>query len=88
MKAALCVASHDQTVLIEHMISIGRRDSAQRTAHFLLELWVRLQRVGLGDTFGYPCPLTQYHLADALGLSPVHINRVLRILCEDGLSGE
>lgn len=84
-KAALCVASHDQTVLVEHMISIGRRDSAQRTAHFLLELWVRLQRVGLGDTSGYPCPLTQYHLADALGLSPVHINRVLRILREDGL---
>ena len=54
-------------------------------AHFLLELWARLKLVGMGDMAGYECPLTQYHLADALGLSAVHVNRVLRQLRGSGL---
>jgi DNA-binding transcriptional regulator LsrR (DeoR family) len=39
----------------------------------------------MGSQTGYDCPLTQYHLADALGLSAVHVNRVLRQLRENGL---
>jgi CRP-like cAMP-binding protein len=54
-------------------------------AHFLLELGARLKLVGMGDRRGFDCPLTQYHLADALGLSAVHVNRVLRQLREEGL---
>jgi CRP-like cAMP-binding protein len=54
-------------------------------AHFLLELGARLRLVGMGDDTGFDCPLTQYHLADALGLSAVHVNRVLRQLREEGL---
>lgn len=54
-------------------------------AHFLLELSARLHLVGIGDRSGYECPLTQYHMADALGLSAVHVNRVLRHLREEGL---
>jgi len=54
-------------------------------AHFLLELGAMLALVGLGSKAGYDCPLTQYHLADALGLSAVHVNRVLRKLRDDGL---
>ena len=54
-------------------------------AHFLLELGARLKLVGLATTDGYACPLSQYLLADALGLSSVHVNRVLRELREDGL---
>jgi CRP-like cAMP-binding protein len=54
-------------------------------AHFLLELAMRLRLVGIGDASGYDCPLTQYHMADALGLSAVHVNRVLRHLREEGL---
>ena len=42
--------------------------------------------VGMGDQTGYLCPLTQYHLADALGLSAVHVNRVLRQLREIGMA--
>ena len=45
----------------------------------------RLSLVGIGSREGYDCPLTQYHLADALGLSAVHVNRVLRQLREAGL---
>lgn len=71
--------------MVEHLINLGRRDAHQRTAHFLLELGARLMLVGLGTKAGYDCPLSQYLLADALGLSAVHINRVLRQLREDGL---
>ena len=40
--------------------------------------------VGLGDKIGFDCPMSQYLLADTLGLSAVHINRVLRQLREAG----
>ena len=46
---------------------------------------VRLSLVGMGSREGYACPLTQYHLADPLGLSAIHVNRVLRKLREAGL---
>jgi DNA-binding transcriptional regulator LsrR (DeoR family) len=44
-----------------------------------------LNLVGVGDRTGFECPVTQYHLADALGLSAVHVNRILRELREEGL---
>lgn len=83
--AVLWAASRDEAMVVEHLINIGRRDAAERTAHFLLELGARLNIVGLGSKAGYACPLTQYLLADALGLSSVHVNRVLRQLREKGL---
>jgi CRP-like cAMP-binding protein len=83
--AILWAASRDEAMVVEHLVSIGRRDADARMAHFLLELGSRLALVGLGDRTGFACPLTQYHLADALGLSAVHVNRVLRQLREAGL---
>lgn len=83
--AILWAASRDEAMLVEHLVGIGRRDADARTAHFLLELSARLALVGMGSKAGYNCPLTQYHLADALGLSAVHVNRVLRQLRERGL---
>jgi len=83
--AVLWAASRDEAMVVEHLVSVGRRNAEQRMAHFLLELGSRLNLVGVGDRSGYPCPLTQYHLADALGLSAVHVNRVLRHLREAGL---
>ena len=83
--AMLWAASRDEAMVVEHLINLGRRDALQRTAHFLLELGARLMLVGLGTKAGYDCPLSQYLLADALGLSAVHINRVLRQLREEGL---
>ncbi|MBB96900.1 MAG: Crp/Fnr family transcriptional regulator [Rhodobacteraceae bacterium] len=83
--AILWAASRDEAMVVEHLVGIGRRDADARVAHFLLELGSRLALVGMGDRAGYRCPLTQYHLADALGLSAVHINRVLRRLRETGL---
>ena len=83
--AVLWAASRDEAMVVEHLVGIGRRDAVERTAHLLLELSVRLTLVALGTRECYDCPLTQYHLADALGLSAVHVNRVLRELREDGL---
>ena len=83
--AVLWAASRDEAMVVEHLVDIGRRNALERTAHFLLELGARLKLVGLGTKQGYACPLSQYMLADALGLSAVHINRVLRQLREEGL---
>lgn len=83
--AVLWAAARDEAVLVEHLVDVGRRSGEQRMAHFLLELGARLELVGMCDQSGFDCPLTQYHLADALGLSPVHVNRVLRDLRERGL---
>lgn len=83
--AILWATSRDEAMVVEHLVGIGRRDAGARVAHFLLELASRLALVGKGGKAGYACPLTQYHLADALGLSAVHVNRVLRQLRETGL---
>ena len=83
--AVLWAASRDEAMVVEHLVGVGRRDAQGRMAHCLLELGARLALVGRGDKTGYDCPLTQYLLADALGLSAVHVNRVLRQLREKGL---
>lgn len=82
--AVLWAASRDEAMVVEHLVNIGRRDAAERMAHFLLELGSRLTLVGIGSRNGFACPLTQYMLADALGLSAIHVNRVLRHLREKG----
>ena len=83
--AALWAASRDEAMVVEHLVDVGRRDAAERMAHFLLELGARLTLVGMGSKAGYACPLSQYLLADALGLSAIHVNRVLRKLRESGM---
>jgi len=83
--AILWAASRDEAMVVEHLVSIGRRSALVRTAHLLVELGLRLQLVGLGSESGFACPLNQYFLADALGLTAIHLNRVLRQLRERGL---
>ncbi|MBA5775975.1 Crp/Fnr family transcriptional regulator [Stappia sp. F7233] len=77
--------SRDDAILIEHFISIGRRTAAERVLHFFLELKHRLQLIGKCNGNSYACPLSQGHIADALGLTPAHLNRVIRDLREDGI---
>lgn len=83
--AILWAASRDEAMVVEHLVGMGRRNATERVGHFLLELAARLRLVGLGSKTGYDCPLSQYQLADALGLSAVHVNRVLRDLREADL---
>lgn len=69
----------------EWMVGLGRRTAYQRMAHLLCELQTRLRAVGLAQANGYDLPLTQNELGDALGLSTVHVNRVLQDLRSDDL---
>ena len=83
--AILWATSRDEAMIVEHLVSIGRRSAIERTAHFFLELSERLHLVGLATNNEFRCPLNQYVLADALGLSAIHVNRVLRQLREKQL---
>ena len=78
-------AARDEAMAVEHLVSVGRRSALQRTAHFFMELAERLALVGLATETHFKCPLNQYVLADALGLSAIHVNRVLRVLREQKL---
>ncbi len=69
----------------ERLVAIGRRSAAARVAHLLLELSVRLEFIGQGSSSGFFCPLAQHDLANALGLTAIHVNRVLRNLRQLGL---
>lgn len=75
----------EASILRECVLNIGRRDAKSRLAHVLCELAVRLDAYGLADDMGYNLPMTQAELADALGLTPVHLNRVIRSLEADGM---
>jgi CRP-like cAMP-binding protein len=83
--AILWAASRDEAMVIEHLVDVGRRSAIERVAHCLLELRQRLLLVGLASETEFQCPLTQYDMADALGLSPIHVNRVLRQLRQQDL---
>src|SRR6185436_3007 len=83
--AILWAASREEAMVVEHLVSIGRRSAIERTAHFFMELVERLNSIGLATKTEFTCPLTQDDLADALGLSTVHVNRVLGQLRERDL---
>jgi CRP-like cAMP-binding protein len=68
----------DAAIFREWMVGMGRRSAFERVAHLFCELYLKLQAVGLAGSYRCPMPVTQVDLADALGLTPVHINRVLK----------
>jgi CRP-like cAMP-binding protein len=69
----------------EWTVNLGRRDARTRIAHLLCELGIRQEAAGLADRDRYVLPLTQEQLADATGLTAVHVNCVLKGLAADGL---
>lgn len=75
----------ENAVLSSWVVNVGRRDALERMAHLICETHFRLSQVDpqLGQQM--PFPLTQDDLADVLGLTPVHINRKLQQLRQDGL---
>ena len=75
----------EAAICAEHLITVGRRSATERVAHFLLELLVRLQTIGLADERSYRLPLTQEIISDSLGLSIPYVSRVLHQLRDDGL---
>lgn len=74
----------DASMTREMVLNIGRRDSSARIAHVLCEFESRLAAAGLADS-GFEMPMTQEQMADATGLTSVHVNRMLQQLERDGL---
>jgi CRP-like cAMP-binding protein len=79
----------DAAISREWEVNLGARPAAQRIAHVFCELGIRLERFGLaerdGNALSFEWPLTQMQLADATGLSTVHVNRSLQALRGSGL---
>ena len=75
----------DASIFREWVVNVGRRDSRSRVAHLLCEFSLRLAAAGLASGHCYELPMTQEQIADTVGLTPVHVNRVLRQLGEEGL---
>jgi CRP-like cAMP-binding protein len=84
-EAVLWSLSRDAAIIAEHLINIGRRGAMERIVHLLIEIGYRLNQVGQSPQDSYECPLTQKDLAEALGITHVHLNRMLRQLRNDGL---
>jgi CRP-like cAMP-binding protein len=83
--AIIQLALVEASILREWVVNVGRRDARQRIAHILCEFAVRLEARGLAMDHGFELPMTQEQLADATGLTSVHVNRVLKGLEGDGL---
>lgn len=73
------------SIFREWVLNVGRRDARSRMAHLLCEFALRMEKAGLAGGNGFELPITQEQLADALGLTPVHVNRTLKALEGTGL---
>ena len=75
----------DAAVFREWVLNVGRRDAKSRVAHMLCEFAMRRERAGLGTPERFELPMSQEQIADATGLTPVHVNRMLHALADDGV---
>jgi CRP-like cAMP-binding protein len=75
----------DAAIFREWIVNVGRRDSISRLSHLLCEFALRLEAADLARDRRYELPMTQEQLADCTGLTPVHVNRVLKELGRLGL---
>lgn len=79
------IASREESMLDEHLLSVGRRSAQERAAYLLAFLDARAQAAIASHGKFRQLPLTQQHVADTLGLSLVHTNKTLRKLMDQGL---
>ena len=75
----------EEAILREQIVRNGRRTARERIAHLFLELHRRAVIAGEGVEERFRMPISQTHVADALGLSFVHVNRVIREFVRNGL---
>ena len=73
--------AQEESILIERIINISRRDAAERLAHFIVEMKMRLHE----DADEFELPMNQSIIGDALGLSSVHVSRTLKCLRDQNL---
>jgi len=78
-------SAFDAMLLERWAANLGRRTAVQRMAHLLCEMALRLEDAAHGTCRDFALPITQPQLGDALGLTPVHVNRTLKMLREQGL---
>ena len=74
------IAVQEATTYAEHIIDVGRRTPIERLSHFLLELYARLRAVGCAEEDRFTLPFSQEVMADVLGLSVPHLNRMMQQL--------
>ncbi|MDB5542075.1 MAG: Crp/Fnr family transcriptional regulator [Devosia sp.] len=74
------LASREERMLDENLLSVGRRSATERAAYLIAFLYQRSEQVGQGRSSRHLIPITQQHVADTLGLSIVHTNKTLRKL--------
>ena len=83
--AIFWVTAHEESMLAERIVSLGRRSVRSRTAHVLCEFISRLEIIDERHADEMLIPLTQEDFADVLGTSLVHTNKTLRSLDRDGI---
>lgn len=74
----------DGSVLAKWAANLGRKQAMARVAHLFCEMGMRIEQVGLGTRSDFSLAVTQVQLADAVGLTAVHLNRTLKSLREEG----
>jgi CRP/FNR family transcriptional regulator, anaerobic regulatory protein len=74
------ISAHQELIIDENLVSVGRRSALERTAMLIVHLFRRAQASGMEKNSCVPFPITQQHIADALGQSLVHTNKTLRRL--------
>ncbi len=79
------LAVQEAAIYAERIVDIGRRTPVERLAHFLLEIHSRLLLVNLAEKTRFNLPISQEIMADALGLSVPHLNRVMQQLRKEKL---
>lgn len=79
------LTAHEELIVDENLLTVGRRSARERVAMLLIHLFKRAESIGLSENQQVPFPITQQHIADALGLSLVHTNKTLRSLSKMGL---
>ena len=79
------IAVQEATTYAEHIIDVGRRTPVERLSHFLLELHARLLAVGRAKETSFTLPFSQEVIADVLGLSVPHLNRMMQQLRSEKL---
>jgi CRP-like cAMP-binding protein len=75
----------DAAMFREWIVNVGQRPAPARLAHVMMELRERLRVIGRVDGHSFEMPLTQEEIGDALGITAVHVNRVIRELREEGI---
>jgi CRP-like cAMP-binding protein len=76
----------DAVILSQWVANMGRKDAKGRLAHLLCEMATRLDAAGTGQEVNFPFAVTQANLADATGMTPVHLNRTIKALRNECLA--